>query len=699
MANIYKYDPDYIGIDNGNAYWGAYIGNLTYTANNYTCFCFTYSSYSNANEKYTFVWDNDFFDDSVLDARYGAGLWWHFYADFSTTDKYFGMTAGGLLPSTHYKCKGEYYFNGTWYTMATTLDSTTPAMTKPSATQYLPSYEPAVRSQEVYIDGYYYGEAGTCVANALASACEIFENKERAWTSTYFSNVFIYGNYDHNGSLGMVTTEAIEQVKTYGTPKWDRVPGCYDVWSDNRFYDDYSEVDGDYLGSGTGAMSIVSDNWSKLSTQALCQKINGDTNTNINFYDATTIASKIQSYGCVIINMGNPTTLDNAFAGITNGIVANPTTSYSRGGHSLLLIGWKTIGGVKYWIAQNGWGDTNGDYGWCYIPMDWGIGAPVPDYGATSIFNKWIDGCYQISNQTLSNAPVTPNTMTGTGRTDSGTSAGLNLTWNYTNYSDTYQVMYTKNGLDYYYQTISDGVNTISLTGLTYGTTYTLQVRGLNYYANGSYSPTVNYTTVPKTPTLTSTGNDATSIDVSVGVSAGNWDYVRVYYRIGTNAWSYQDITYPNTTGTITGLTPGSTYQLRANSYYNTVASYSYSSSIYVTVGYDRPANFAWTTSIASGNAVASFNLATKTICPIKATEWNAFTTRINDFRLYKGLTAYSFTTVSSSTTMTASIMNQAITAISNMSPPTSPPSCNTSTNVLSASFYNGLKNSLNSIV
>ncbi|MDO4562217.1 MAG: hypothetical protein Q4C12_00125 [Clostridia bacterium] len=66
-----------------------------------------------------------------------------------------------------------------------------------------------------------------------------------------------------------------------------------------------------------------------------------------------------------------------------------------------------------------------------------------------------------------------------------------------------------------------------------------------------------------------------------------------------------------------------------------------------------RPSDFYWTYSKISGN---SFNLT--------ASEWNSFTSRINEFREYCGLSAYSFTTAYTGNDFTASIYRQARTAI-----------------------------------
>lgn len=66
-----------------------------------------------------------------------------------------------------------------------------------------------------------------------------------------------------------------------------------------------------------------------------------------------------------------------------------------------------------------------------------------------------------------------------------------------------------------------------------------------------------------------------------------------------------------------------------------------------------RPNDFSWTYSKVQGG---TFNLT--------ATEWNNFTSRINAFREYKGLSDYSFTRAYSGNNFTAAMYNQARIAI-----------------------------------
>jgi hypothetical protein len=66
-----------------------------------------------------------------------------------------------------------------------------------------------------------------------------------------------------------------------------------------------------------------------------------------------------------------------------------------------------------------------------------------------------------------------------------------------------------------------------------------------------------------------------------------------------------------------------------------------------------RPDSFEWDVAKVSGEDVN-----------VTATEWNKFTVRINEFRQYKELTDYVFTTVATGDAISAVIFNQAIGAI-----------------------------------
>lgn len=149
----------------------------------------------------------------------------------------------------------------------------------------------------------------------------------------------------------------------------------------------------------------------------------------------------------------------------------------------------------------------------------------------------------------------------------------------------------------------------------------------------------------------------------------------------------YYDVT-ATFSDTFSGLEPGTVYTI------NCRASYSsgwMGAKEFTTLS--RPADWAWQTNIRQG---ASVPLHTSgVLAPITANEWNLFCSRINAFRSYTGLSAYSFTTVSRGTRITASILNQAKNAIGAIPGSGALP---TEYNLISASLYQTFASALNAV-
>lgn len=101
-----------------------------------------------------------------------------------------------------------------------------------------------------------------------------------------------------------------------------------------------------------------------------------------------------------------------------------------------------------------------------------------------------------------------------------------------------------------------------------------------------------------------------------------------------------------------------------------------------------RPSDWSWITTIAKGSDIK-----------LTADEWNSFTSRINEFREYDGLSSYVFTAaISGVTPIEATICNEAHTAIDEISEHGVLPQRLELGGPLYASFFNELKNALNSI-
>jgi hypothetical protein len=101
---------------------------------------------------------------------------------------------------------------------------------------------------------------------------------------------------------------------------------------------------------------------------------------------------------------------------------------------------------------------------------------------------------------------------------------------------------------------------------------------------------------------------------------------------------------------------------------------------------YTRPDNFTWGETVSTGAKI------------VTVTEWNRFTGEINKFRLSKGLASHDFGTIVQADSFTATIFNEARTAINDMSPGTTVPAVQVKSDIVYASLLNGLVSSLNSL-
>lgn len=148
---------------------------------------------------------------------------------------------------------------------------------------------------------------------------------------------------------------------------------------------------------------------------------------------------------------------------------------------------------------------------------------------------------------------------------------------------------------------------------------------------------------------------------------------------------------YRSGTVTFYGLTPGTLYYFyaqlnRPNASRERVPSRGfYSAYTTGTPPKTRPSNFYWTYSKSTGS---DFNLF--------AFEWNALFNKINDFRSYKNLPAYSYSSAYSGMDFYAYMFNQAVYAISAMG--VSTPSTVASGSEIYAFQLNQLVTSLNSV-
>jgi hypothetical protein len=220
------------------------------------------------------------------------------------------------------------------------------------------------------------------------------------------------------------------------------------------------------------------------------------------------------------------------------------------------------------------------------------------------------------------------------------------------------------------------GVYQLTKSGLMENTSYYARVRTREWYSYGGYyvysSWTVGNTfttpgdTTPPTPdpilSVTVTGVDSDSATVT-WTGGNNHSYYRVNMKVNGSTQVWQQVT--SKTATFNNLQPNTTYTAcvfgceRTNNCSAEVCSAAFTT--------DQSLD-AWEWSIpitANAPVYQTTKVGNDYIAYIiPATEWNQFTAKINELRVAKGLSNYSFTQVSSGTNFTYQIMNQAITAL-----------------------------------
>jgi subtilisin len=432
----------------------------------------------------------------------------------------------------------------------------------------------------------------------------------------------------------------------------------------------------------------------------------------------------------------------------------------------------------------------------------------------TDLGNSWELGRGLLSGEIAT--IITPTGLTA----NNDREGGFSVSWNASSGATGYDLRYRRLALDASWTTVPISALSTIISGLNFFREYEFQVRAKNSDGESNYSSSHIATTRPQTPNMLTTNTIThNSARFRVGAALSDrYNILRFYYRAGTSGeWSAINAIGTNKYVDVTGLTPNTSYQVRARTIGEIVSPYqqilslgitdgqtinyntfttttlsvgiptdvsvtqpvqgALSVDVYYSWGIDatgmdirwsidqvnwisfdnqqnnlypspnynigivsignkyfqvrsrrteggatvfsswvnampypinitdtppRPTNWAWSYTIASGQNVAS--VVGKDIFIMSHTEWNNFTARINQFRLYKGLSSYSFTSVSSGLNLTTTIINQALTSIRDMSAHFTggnsvPSNRQTGDNILIASYYTNMRDALNSIV
>lgn len=321
---------------------------------------------------------------------------------------------------------------------------------------------------------------------------------------------------------------------------------------------------------------------------------------------------------------------------LTNvGILANTVTVgvSTSGYYDSIAVEMYTATGTLYTTKYLYWDGSLSRYG----ELTFSALTPGASYTfkAKSIDNDGYTSPYSNNlNITNNSPPSTPSAY-------HYSSSGKTITLDVGNDSHTTS-LYFKPSWRTYWTAYTANQGFYSFEAPQYGTEYTIAVYAKG--AGGDSGEKIAYVmSDPRIPSLSNLG--ITQGEITVGVSTqGIFDQIKVeLYPYGSGNpyatryinWAYD--TSLNTTVTFVNLTPNATYNIRATVTRNATM-YTYNRTLTggnMEVIYEiaRPDNWEWNTPKSSGNLFS-----------MSATEWNAFATRINQFREYKGWGKYEFT-------------------------------------------------------
>lgn len=185
------------------------------------------------------------------------------------------------------------------------------------------------------------GIINSCVAHSCATIKEIQEYYETGKTYE-FSVGWIYGYRldNHYKGEGMYPREALKVLQDYG----------------NVFKSDFPEnLEYDQL------QSLIEKRKSTCISKGKTYKIKS--------YARVTSVNNVKA---ALYNYHSPVMIImNTYSDFQKlakpAIVNRNRIGNNTGSHAMVIVGWKVINNVEYYIVQNSWGKNWGDNGYCYI--------------------------------------------------------------------------------------------------------------------------------------------------------------------------------------------------------------------------------------------------------------------------------------------------------------------------------------------
>lgn len=346
---------------------------------------------------------------------------------------------------------------------------------------------------------------------------------------------------------------------------------------------------------------------------------------------------------------------------------------------------------VCVWNLSTGWSS-----GWYYTPSFSVSGGqtsafPIymtPGYTYEVQFQTAWNGFWWVSTATnfyfQAGAPSGAPYVTFNGAT------GTRLSFNVQNMYGATEITaigHRSNATDYIYST-----GTAYLYGDDYGTEYYVGFKGYN--SGGESSRTYQWvTTQPAQPSIRNNGKLPNGNQSVYVTPSGGWTQIQV--EMWNNAETINYATryqgwnggggFAVEFGAMVANTP---YKFRvkatktsSNSSYHPDSGWS--SFVTMTNSVAKPSRWDWYSEKVSGGSFA-----------MSASEWNAFTAKINAFRDYKGLGPYSFTTAYSGNSFQFNMHNEARAAINEMA--STGVSTVTTGSLIAANPLNIFRNTLN---